>query len=230
MAESLPERRAGTAWQRGPSAGSLVVTAWGTVVRPGTTFRSLRLRMDGATRWLLGFYLLLATVVPVGMWIGFDARFGRGTSLWYARSTTSIGGLAADANAFSVPRSGITIALGAVIVPVLLLALTWIETLGVRFFGRRRGWRVTKPIAWTVCSHAAVGWAIGGVIHACSPWVVMWLRPVYDLFPPAAGVRIAVELATWAPIAAFFIGMLAFESLVYTGIRACRYANEPRAD
>jgi hypothetical protein len=181
------------------------------LARRRETFRELRLRVDGATRWLLVFYLLLATVVPVGMWVWFTMRhFGAGVAgsnafWWYTRTTTTPGGgLAADIYAFSVPRTVQGIAIGAVGLPAALFLLTWIETLGVRFFGKRRGWRVTRPIAWTVCSHAAIGWAIGGVAHACSPWVVMWLRPVYDLFPPALGVRIAVELATWAPIAAFF--------------------------
>lgn len=45
-----------------------------------------------------------------------------------------------------------------------------------------------------------------GVVHALSPWVVMWLLPVYDLFPPAAGVRVAVELATWGADRGVFRG------------------------
>ena len=230
VTESMPERRVGTAWQRGASVRAYLRTAIETLVRRRATFHDLRLVVNGRMRWLLVIHFALATIAPVVSWVVFHARFGSGMVVWYQRSMPQMGGMAADVDAFAVPRTWAAVAIGAGVVPLLLLVLTWIETRGVRFFGKRRGWRVTGPIAWSVCAHAGIGWVIGSLVYALSPLAVIWLRPVYDLFPATTGVRVATEAATWAPIAAFVVGMLAFESLVYVGIRACRYANEPRAD
>jgi hypothetical protein len=116
-------------------------------------------------------------------------------------------------------------------VPLVVVAfwvLTWTETLGVRFFGRRRGWRVTWPIALSVCAHASVGWAIGGVLYAWVPLTrgVMWWALDRVPEPPASGI--ALSYAVMAPVAGLFIGMLVFETLVYVGVRENRFANAAR--
>jgi hypothetical protein len=228
--ESLPERRLGTAWQQRPSVRTFLMTAWQTVTRPRRVFHALQLRADGPTRRLLWIYLAIATLAPAVMWIAFGRPWESGVRFWYMRSNGPgfSTGVASSMDAFSIPRTYLAIAIGLPVLLATYLLLTWIETLGVRFFGQRRGWRVTAPIAWSVCSHAAVGWVIGGVLHGASPGLVVAARPLMDLWPPATAVRIAAEAAMWAPIGSFFIGMLIFESLVYIGIRECRYANEPR--
>lgn len=189
------------------------------------TFRVLRVSWDRPTRLLLWVYILLATVVPLGAWAAMSIGEGGQVHLWYMRTTGVGTGVAAATDAFSFPRSALGIAGSACGVAIGVLSLTTIETLGVRFFGRRRQWRVTKPIAWSVCSHAAIGWVIGGVLHAFSPLAVIAARPLFDLLPAASSVQWATEAARWIPIGAFFIGMLVFETLVYVGVRECRYAN-----
>ena len=69
--------------------------------------------------------------------------------------------------------------LAAVPVAVLLLGLTTLETLGLRTFGRQRGWRVTRNVAWTVCAHASFGWVAGGLLGM--------LTHALSLTPPGAG-------------------------------------------
>jgi hypothetical protein len=228
--ESLSERRIGTPWQQAPSVRSLVSTAFATVLHPGATYHILRLRTDGTTRGLLGLYLSMAVLAPLAMWVTLGRSSGGTVTFWYMRPTQGTMGVASITSDFLVPQTWIQIALGVPLLTGTLLLLTWIETLGVRFFGRRRGWRITGPIAWSVCSHATIGWAIGGVLHALSPLLVRASRPLLDLLAPATAVRVASELAMWTPVVAFFIGMLIFEALVYVGVRACRYASEPRAD
>ncbi|MFT3686172.1 MAG: Yip1 family protein [Phycisphaerales bacterium] len=119
-----------------------------------------------------------------------------------------------------------------------LLLMTYIETLGLRFYARAasRRWRITPAVAWTVCHHASVGWIVGSaamaLVWATDPagrlleaqWFNAWLtrsfsgQTVNDWYLP---LRITQMLA---PV---LIGVLAFETLVYLGTRQCRYANSP---
>ncbi|MFM9996864.1 MAG: hypothetical protein ACKVU4_13815 [Phycisphaerales bacterium] len=109
---------------------------------------------------------------------------------------------------------------------IVLRLLTAVEHRGVRFFGARRGWRVTHTVADAVCAHASVGWLVAGVLFGAGAIIVdsglarqtaaaigrpilaptPWLR----YFPPGLG---------------FFAGLLVFEFLVYFGVRHNRYAN-----
>lgn len=118
-----------------------------------------------------------------------------------------------------------------------LLLLTYIETVGVRFFARAesRRWRITGPVAWTVCSHASVGWLSGGLLmlvvmvtdpvgHLCLwEWGNLQSRRLLgvsfnDRYESLRLVQVLLPAVA---------GMLSFETLVYIGIRRCRYANTP---
>ena len=120
-------------------------------------------------------------------------------------------------------------------VALLLLGLTTLETLGLRTFGRQRGWRVTRNVAWTVCAHASFGWVVGGLLamlsHALSLTppgqagllkMLGWIDENFGYFNFAGR-----GLQEWLPrCLGLFLGMLVFETVVYFGIRRCRFANE----
>jgi len=106
-------------------------------------------------------------------------------------------------------------AVAASIAGLILLLLTWIESRGLRFFGTRRGFRATRPVAETVCSHACVGWVVGSVVWFAG-WVGVGAGVVHELFVPAG-----LLLASFGAVA----GLLIFEVLAYIGLRRCRFAN-----
>jgi sterol desaturase/sphingolipid hydroxylase (fatty acid hydroxylase superfamily) len=166
---------------------------------------------------LLGLNLALAGVMLtlpwVGTLIGDPARHARGSSaaIWaltYARSAV-----------FGIAGIG-----------TLLFLLTFVEAMGIRFFARRRGWRITRNVAWQICAHASIGWVLAAVLTLLS--LVVWLNlSNFGLSgwmersgPTGDYVMAAV------PAVGFFAGMFVFELLVYVGMRRCRFANAPRAD
>ncbi len=122
------------------------------------------------------------------------------------------------------------------VVPValLLLGLTTLETLGLRTFGRQRGWRVTRNVAWTVCGHASFGWVAAGFLgmlcHALSltpPGQAGLLKLLGWIDENFGYMSFAGRgLQEWLPrFVGLFLGMLIFETVVYFGVRRCKFAN-----
>lgn len=103
---------------------------------------------------------------------------------------------------------------------VVLLLLTWIEMRGLRFIGARHGYRTTKAVAETVCSHASVGWVIGGAIWFLG-WIAVGAGVLVDFFVPL-GLLIGVV--------GLIAGLLIFEGLAYIGMRRCKFANRARPE
>ncbi|MDP1662950.1 MAG: hypothetical protein Q8L55_13625 [Phycisphaerales bacterium] len=205
---SWPSRRPGSIYQRrGNVAGRWF---WGNVeaiTSPRRLYRCVRID-HGAARLMFTNIMLTAAAIAA-MWLG-----------------------AVRANWFL--EAGL-IWIGSC---ALLLLLTYIETRGLRLFARAesRKWRVTKDVAWTVCSHATVGWAVGGillvVVAIINPaerlltWE--WLNTL--LYRQLGGRLVSdyyTQLRTVQTLLPLLAGMLAFETLVYIGIRRCRYANTP---
>lgn len=112
----------------------------------------------------------------------------------------------------------ITAVMAATVAGLILLLLTWIESRGLRFFGARHGFRVTRPVAETVCSHACVGWVVGSVVWF-SGWVFIGAGVILDLLAP-----IGLVLAMLGAVA----GLLIFEVLAYVGLRRCKFANRAK--
>ncbi len=105
--------------------------------------------------------------------------------------------------------------------------LTLIESVGIRFFGRQRGWRITREVSKTVCSLASVGWLVGACVCAVG-CIFLHLGFMQELnlidsrHTPKFGIIGALIVITGA-----IIGLLYFELLVYLGVRQCRFANPP---
>lgn len=138
--------------------------------------------------------------------------------------------------AFATMRGSVGFAPGAlwfgVSFLIAALAMTQIERVGIETFGRRQRWRVTRRVSLAVCAHASVGWVIAGVLLAGAMLLLAVLpRDLHRL--PSGGVLRGTRLAGLhvLPVLlglAGFAGMLVFETLVYFGVRECRFANDSR--
>ncbi len=122
------------------------------------------------------------------------------------------------------------------LISLFLLALTWIECRGVRFFSNRRGWRMTPEAAWQVCCHASIGWIIMALLPLLGMAAMVGLVRVFH-YSPTGVIDFSRWLGPGAPIwhiesvmrstltlGAGLIGLMVFETLVYIGARQCKYA------
>lgn len=115
----------------------------------------------------------------------------------------------------------------------LLMALTWIETRGLLILGKRRGFRITPAIAWTVCAHGCAGWIvamtgfwIGTILIASgAAWSLRYDQATdYDPTPASAMIGIGAGFGGGVLLA----GFLFFETFAWLGLRRLRYANRFR--
>jgi predicted RNA-binding Zn-ribbon protein involved in translation (DUF1610 family) len=221
IATSLPEVRSGTAWQRGRSPGAWASTAWGVLMAPRRVFGVMDAGKPGAPT-LISVNLLLAGLF---MAIMPTARLLAGRDPVVAWAPKS-GVLAGDARHWMTFLISLSIVL---VTFVGLWTLTWIEIAGVRFFHTRRGWRITRRLAWNVCAHATVGWVVSGALIALG-WGLIDLDIM--LTSSARPVTVRSRVGDWMalpPVLGFFVGMMIFEYRVYQGVRACRFANSKRS-
>jgi len=224
VAWSLPTRRVGTPWQQSPTFSSWLITAWGTLTRPRALFDAMS-TAPAARLPLLWSYLFLTAVLFVAPWAGMGA---------IRANVPPSGPHALRETVFYILGSLLNLAIALAV----LWLLTWIEVVGIRFFAARRGWRLSRSAAWHVASHAAVGWLLCGLLPLLGMAILtavdrlspsLWSRTL-DLRPISGPVFAARDVATVLLVAGgFFIGMVVFETLVYLGVRRCRWANAPRA-
>jgi len=203
VARSLASERNGATWQRQSGVVGHLNGLIASVVQPGEEYRRLIIR-DGAMPVRLLVNIALASVLLA---IAFAAAMPPGSI--------------ETASTFMPAFAGIILAFCA-----LLMVMTWIETRGVRLFGRQRGWRITPAVAWSVCTQASFGWIVGAgaalaVVPPLAPLLgVVQDLPGVDLLVRGHGPRNALALLIFLPV-------LGFELLVYIGIRRCRFANRP---
>ncbi|MBX3377217.1 MAG: hypothetical protein KF678_09475 [Phycisphaeraceae bacterium] len=211
--DSHPDRRTGSPWQQHPSLRAWVLTNFLMLRHPRRTFDLIQMDSRGRFSLLLINLLLaglLCTLPWIGTLIGDPARNARDAAplLRYAlffRST----------------------ALGTIAITFILFGLTAIEAYGIMFFGRRRAWRITPDIAWQVCAHASIGWILAALFTLLSLAIYLNLSSfgLSRWFDSLS--RTSAFILASVPLAGFFAGMLIFETLVYTGMRRCRFANAP---
>ncbi|MEM1208744.1 MAG: hypothetical protein AAGI54_05700 [Planctomycetota bacterium] len=196
---SAPDRRTGPAWERRPSAGAWVETAWAVVTRPRPTFRALRL---GGSAVRARVYLLSIAVLCV------------------LNPATLMGLAAGD------PRwvAGGLLAVKLVLVLTYLEALGLVvigRQRGWRLpFARAErvvayaatGWLVGLPLAWGLAVLFVLTTTVGGGRVALN-------LPVLGLVDPPPGFWLACGAGAFAVVA------MPFELLAYLGARRCQYAN-----
>ncbi len=222
IAESAPQRRAGSAWQRSPGPGSWWRTNIGVLRRARATFREGTVESRRSGRLLLlncAFAGVLVALPWAGILIGDPARGPSG--------------------AVGAALLVVMLAVWTLMVGGVLAGLTLVEHVGVRFFAARRKWRLTKDAAWMVCGHATVGWVLGPLLAFLGLAGLYSLERFFGISPRGSfrfdlGPALDLGWIGWADLVYSAIlggsalaGLVAFEVLVYLGVRECRFANGP---
>ncbi len=203
LSASAPERRTGSPWQSGAGIRTWMRTLRRLLASPRTLFRELRIEAR-LSRRLLITNITLASLICTGAILA-GGPYGLAARPTYAVEFFLIG-------------------------IALLGFLSGIEIFGIRFFGRRRGWRTDLVIATTVCGHASYGWLVSAVLIA---FVWQWQQWCRVLDQWASGWDSPVLPSQLTPFLlglAFFVGMIVFETYVYLGFRACRFANRDASE
>lgn len=227
LADSSPEiTRPGSAWQRALSgrpsgvmrAMSLVpaavVTLGAVVLNPPGTMRRVRIDADGM-RLLTFANITIAAAVLASATHGAIREFV--LDVWPS-------GLGSPAALFGPTLRPVFAVATLAMWFVLFVSLTRIERFGVRFFSKRRGWRVSATVALVVTAHASFLWIAAAGLAVLGPSVVAWLS---DALPLSVS-RYLIGTKVIAGPLGFVAGMTWFELTTFLGVRACRYANEPR--
>jgi hypothetical protein len=231
VARSLPEHRPGTPLQSQEGLRSWFRTAGRVLSKPRRTFRQVRI--GPASARLRAFMLINTTlaaaflVIPwVGVLIGDPSR-----------NANLRPGVSPHVVRFAV------FVLATVGLASVLALLTWIEHIGIRFFARKRKWRLTKNAATQIVMHASVGWLAGAalniIVMPAVPAIVAGFGRRWAGQPTGRlsnlmfqSITIGWSLVVIGIFVGFFIAMLWFEILVYFGVRACKFAADlpPDAD
>lgn len=224
VAASLPAQRPGSPWQiaRGLSAWSDTLQL--LLAEPAGLFRLVKISAPASQSLLHANLIAAATIATLaGMGRAWMVILGGAGDLLLWRQTLPLAAVAA----WPLVYGGLYLA-------------TYVETRGLRFFGSRRGWRVTPDVAWTVCSHASYGWiaaaGLFGVVLVGQPLSgIATPQPVFDFLDNLdALLGLNARLYRWVgrlamPALASTLGLLLFSIWVYVGVRICRYANTPES-
>lgn len=218
---SLPGSREGSPWQRRPSAWSWLGTLWMVLVHPMRTAREIGIGVGGV-RCLQTLNVAAASAV-VGLCFGYaQSRFLVLESLGLVRSSSGMQGDGSGA------RIVVLTVVAGVMAFVVISGLTAIERFGIRFFGRVHKARVTESIARSLTAHASAAWLVGAVLFAAG--LAVGTRAHEVAMEQNVGGRRGLMMLSPALLAVFggFLGMLWFETIVYLGLRKCRFANRAK--
>ncbi len=226
IAESLPERRIGTPWQQDPGFISLIQTWWLTLRHPKQTLDFLS---PAPPKWLSLITLGCAGLLVSFGWMSFLLFPDPNAEEFGSPSTLSM-----------LLPTGIF----ALIAFVIFYLLTQIETFGLRIFGSRSGFRISKDLSKSITAHAAVGWLLLAVCFAFKMLLGNTLFYVMtpDLQPAtdADTVNQYAMLFNDPPNWVFTVnrllyililpGFLFFECFAYLGLRRCKFANRMKPE
>jgi len=225
---SLPGARAGSPWQQQPGVRAWVRTVAGTVRRPWAMVREVRIEEERAESLQMTNILAaaaLCTVGPAAIYLGY-ALLQWAAGVWAPESRLFVG-LPIGVSALLMIALPL---LGCGFVAVVLLGLTAIEAWGIRLFGRVHKTRITPAVALVLTAHATAGWVLGGVLVMVGFGVGLGLYEI-AMHRNVGVFRGPMMLAPiWLPMLGGFLGLLMFESVVYLGVRACRFANREREE
>jgi len=216
IAASRPERRIGSPWQRGRGFHGWWRTLTIIVRRPRTCWDEFAVESRRADR--LEVVNACVGSVPVA-------------AVLLAASWDDM----AKHPGLALAETGLSMAAALVFFGVPVILLTWIERTGIRYFGRRRGWRITREVSRTICAHASYGWILSGLLVSLG-WHFMRRSdlPLWLATPkPWLGGREILPVGIAVPallFLAFLPGMILFECWVYAGFVRMRYANVLNAD
>ena len=207
IAESLPERRVGTAWQNHETWRPLIHAAFGTIARPFRTLDLMKID-ERSGRDLAMRHALAASVLCIApIWL---------TYLVLPRERYT------DLTIATMVISPLFLFLGIGLIGAICNVLTSIEARGLVVFGARRGARLDGAVAWSICGHGSAGWLLAGAGLGWSVTASLWAIVVFTN-QHAAGV------AFWVGAILTLTGFLFFETFAWLGLRRCRFANRVRS-
>jgi len=202
VAESLPERRFGSAWQRRPTLVGLIRSAIELARHPVKYWGCVAPRNQGPGSLLMESCAVSVLIPAIP------------TLVMLVVSLTLDEVLAAETHALVI-----TGAMG-VLLFAIFLAFSWIEMIGIRIVASRRTWRIDRVVAWVIVSHASFAWIISSTFILVASIVRVTLAHRFN--SPVVPVLVFV-----APLLA---GLLVFETLVYIGMRKMKFANAPGSE
>lgn len=211
IAESLPERRASTPWQREPSVPNLLGTWVLALAAPRRLLDTLTVAGNQDT--MLEKMCAWCAVVPVCLAAGVAVL------------------VSGEPFVRDLPYVALVLTGGIGLFGLwgCVRALTAVERRGLVFIGRTRGFRTTPGVARAITAHGAVGWVVAGLgltLVILGPLTVMLTDQVHGhnrtpMSPPVAGLT-ALGLFWMA------FGFLFFEVFAWLGLRRLKYANRVR--
>lgn len=221
IARSLPAARTGSAWQQRPGFFAWVRTFWRVLRHPTEEFA--RTRIDLRVKGLLAVNLIIGATLAAAPWAGVTT----------IERALRVGFFDVEPSFMGPVLVGLLVTVEVGLVAFVLLALTWVECLGIRFFTRRRGWRLTRAGAWQVCAHASFGWIFCGTLAMLFLAAMFSILRLYGVAPggtldlaPTLPIRLDwyQVIGVGGPALAYFVGLIIFETLVYKGVNACKFA------
>lgn len=210
IAQSLPERRPGTAYQNRPSLRTIVTTGLGTLRHPVRTLDEIRFDTDPDEDDSLGVWhafstgvvLVVTPLIPGLVWGGAGERSGPTLGAMLLVLAAGFGFLLVV---------GYFLAIG-------IRLLTMMEAFGLRFISARRGFRITRRTSTLITSHGSVGWTAGSLGAMVSVLAGVAITPT-------AENRLVVLLSLGAAMGCLLGGFLFFETFAWLGLRRLKYAN-----
>lgn len=112
---------------------------------------------------------------------------------------------------------------GAAAVLVGVVTMTLVEAMGVTYFSRRRGWRVPWSLAERIACYASPGWHPAVLVFAL--FMRLERAGTFAAWPVLRRMDPTVMLIAY--VALLGVSILAFETLVWVGVRQARFANAP---
>ena len=218
IADSLPERRTGTPWQRRSGVGAALATGLLVATQPKRTLDVMRVRPPAIGGLLAVSAFPIAWLCGAGVVLLLElerALPGGGATSWSAGS--ALGAWA------------ISLALGVMLTPIvvaLLWMLTWVEARGLVIFAVQHSFRVHPRLAYTITRHGAFGWLLcgAGALMAL-PLALASQADWRQAHGEPSGFLVGLALAG-AVVA--FVGFLGFELFAWLGLRRCKFANSHR--
>jgi len=201
VADSDPAQRTGLPWQVKPTAGQFARTTLMIARHPTATFRRMRLGRVTDKRHTTFTCMHAALIGALGAAV-----------LMLADAKPP--GAAAEAAFYAF-----------FLLPVAVVLLALVESLGVTVVCRRRKWRVPWRTAFQVCCYASVGWWLTAIVGIKLVLVYHHSTALHDWLDTLYPWRDVVEAS--ALIFLVGVSLLPYEILVWTGVRAVRYGNEP---
>jgi hypothetical protein len=204
--ESLPHLKAGSPWQKRHAFLNLIKTWFLTLARPRYLFRQLNINQDSGI-FLLLVGLFVAYLIPVVVVISVY------TILLIKEGS--------NGDIFPFVIMAIIIAIVCWIVSVIYGALGVIR---LRYFARRRGYRLTAPSQWTIVGHASMGLTILPILITITIAIILTMV-AFEVDASSNTAKKLQLLSGFILVFSIPLAIIIFELLLHIGSRNLRNRN-----